>query len=131
MAPARRTIKKYPNRRLYDTGISSYVTLDDVRQLVLEGEDFEVLDARSGADLTRSVLLQIIAGHETPQQPVLSPQLLRQVIRLHEDTLQGLAGAYLERHLEAFIEQHAAGRHQPDQMPSSTPDKPSGHDMDS
>lgn len=131
MAPARRTIKKYPNRRLYDTGISSYVTLEDVRQLVLEGEDFEVLDARSGNDLTRPVLLQIIAGHETPRQPVLSPQLLRQVIRLHEDTLQALAGPYLERHLEAFLEQHRTSRDPLDRTSSSMADAPAKRQTDS
>lgn len=106
MTAAPRIIKKYPNRRLYDTGISSYVTLEDLRQLVLDGVEFQVVDARSGTDLTRTVLLQIIVSHETPQQPVLSSQLLRQIIRLHEDTLQGLAGPHLERSLAAFLEQH-------------------------
>lgn len=106
MTATPRIVKKYPNRRLYDTGISSYVTLEDLRQLVLDGEEFQVVDARSGADLTRAILLQIIASHETPQQPVLSPQLLRQVIRLHDHALQGLAGPHLERSLAALLEQH-------------------------
>ena len=64
-----RIIKKYPNRRLYDTEISSYITLEDVRQLIVEGESFEVRDAKSGEDLTRAVLLQIIAEHEQDGQP--------------------------------------------------------------
>src|SRR3546814_172871 len=67
-----RVIKKYPNRRLYDTDISSYITIEDVRQLIVDGEDFEVRDAKSGDDLTRQVLLQIIAEHEQDGQPMLS-----------------------------------------------------------
>lgn len=106
MTAAPRIIKKYPNRRLYDTGISSYVTLEDLRQLVLDGEDFQVLDARSSDDLTRPILLQVIASHEAPRQPVLSLQLLRLVIRLHEGELQALAGPHLEHSLAAFLEQH-------------------------
>ena len=67
-----RVIKKYPNRRLYDTEISSYITIEDVRQLIVDGESFEVRDAKSGEDLTRQVLLQIIAEHEDDRQPMLS-----------------------------------------------------------
>ena len=67
-----RILKKYPNRRLYDTKISSYITIEDVRQLIVEGEDFEVRDAKSGEDLTRQVLLQIIAEHEQDGEPMLS-----------------------------------------------------------
>jgi len=67
-----RVIKKYPNRRLYDTEVSSYITIEDVRHLIVDGEDFEVRDARSGEDLTRQVLLQIIAEHEQDGEPVLS-----------------------------------------------------------
>ena len=69
-----RTIKKYPNRRLYDTEISSYITLEEVRQLVLDHEEFEVRDAKSGDDLTRSVLLQIISEHEERGQPMFTTQ---------------------------------------------------------
>src|SRR5256885_16823784 len=83
-----RIIKKYPNRRLYDTEISSYITLEEVRQLVLDGETFEVRDAKSGEDLTRSVLLQIIAEHEEHGQPMLSPQLLSHIIRSYGYSLQ-------------------------------------------
>ena len=84
-----RVIKKYPNRRLYDTEISSYITVEDVRQLIVDGEDFEVRDAKTGEDLTRSILLQIIAEHEQDGQPVLSTQLLSQIIRFYGDSLQG------------------------------------------
>jgi polyhydroxyalkanoate synthesis repressor PhaR len=100
-----RVIKKYPNRRLYDTEISSYVTLEDVRQLIVDGESFEVRDARTGADLTRSVLLQILAEHEDIGQPIFSTQLLTTVIRFYGDSLQGIIGSYLERSIQLFSEQ--------------------------
>lgn len=100
-----RIIKKYPNRRLYDTEISSYVTLEDLRQLIVDGESIEVRDARSGNDLTRSVLLQIIAEHEDIGQPIFSTLLLSQLIRLYGDSLQGVIGSYLERSLQSFNEQ--------------------------
>jgi polyhydroxyalkanoate synthesis repressor PhaR len=103
--PQLRIIKKYPNRRLYDTEISSYVTLEDVRQLIVEGEGFEVRDARTGADLTRSVLLQILAEHEDIGQPIFSTQLLTTVIRFYGDSLQGIVGSYLERSIQVFNEQ--------------------------
>jgi polyhydroxyalkanoate synthesis repressor PhaR len=100
-----RIIKKYPNRRLYDTELSSYVTLEDVRQLIIEGEAFEVRDARSGKDLTRSVLLQILAEHEDIGQPIFSTQLLTTVIRFYGDSLQGIIGSYLERSIQVFSDQ--------------------------
>ena len=103
--PQLRIIKKYPNRRLYDTEISSYVTLEDVRQLIVDGEGFEVRDARTGADLTRSVLLQILAEHEDIGQPIFSTQLLTTVIRFYGDSLQGIIGSYLERSIQLFSEQ--------------------------
>ena len=100
-----RVIKKYPNRRLYDTEISSYITIEDVRQLIVDGEDFEVRDAKSGDDLTRQVLLQIIAEHEQDGEPMLSTQLLSQIIRFYGDSLQGYMGSYLERSVHLFMEQ--------------------------
>src|SRR5690606_21057616 len=102
---ATRIIKKYPNRRLYDTEISSYITIEDVRQLIVDGEDFEVRDAKSGNDLTRSVLLQIIAEQESDGEPVLSTQLLSQIIRFYGDSLQGFMGSYLERSMQVFLDQ--------------------------
>lgn len=110
--PATRIIKKYPNRRLYDTHISSYITIEDVRQLIVEGEEFEVRDAKSGDDLTRQVLLQIIAEHEQAGQPVLSTQMLSQIIRFYGDSMQGFMGNYLERSMELFMEQQAGLRKQ-------------------
>ena len=109
---ATRIIKKYPNRRLYDTEISSYITIEDVRQLIVDGEDFEVRDAKSGDDLTRQVLLQIIAEREQDGQPVLSTQLLSQIIRFYGDSLQGFMGNYLERSMALFLEQQNQFRQQ-------------------
>jgi polyhydroxyalkanoate synthesis repressor PhaR len=121
MAQATRIIKKYPNRRLYDTEISSYITLEEVRQLVLDGETFEVRDAKSGEDLTRAVLLQIISEHEEKGQPMLSPQLLRQIIRFYGDSLQGFMGPYLERSLQVFLDQQQQFRTQLNSLMGQTP----------
>lgn len=116
-----RIIKKYPNRRLYDTKISSYITIEDVRQLIVDGEDFEVRDAKSGDDLTRQVLLQIIAEHEQQGEPVLSTQLLAQIIRFYGDSLQGFMGNYLERSMQIFIEQQQQFRQQMGGLLGQTP----------
>lgn len=121
MAQNKRTIKKYPNRRLYDTEISSYITLEEVRQLVLDNEDFEVRDAKTGEDLTRSVLLQIISEHEEKGQPMLSPQLLSQIIRFYGDSLQGFMGPYLERSLQVFLDQQQQFRSQLNSLMGQTP----------
>ncbi len=121
MVNTTRIIKKYQNRRLYDTQISSYITLEEIHHLVQEGEDFEVRDAKTGEDLTRSVLLQILSEHEENQQPILSPQLLRQMIRFYGDTLQGLMGPYLERSLEVFLGQQQQFRKQLGTLMDQTP----------
>ncbi len=118
---AMRVIKKYPNRRLYDTEISSYITIEDVRQLIVEGEDFEVRDARTGEDLTRCVMLQIIAEHEQDGEPVLSTQLLSQIIRFYGDSLQCYMGNYLERSLQLFLEEQQQFRQQMGGMLGQTP----------
>ena len=116
-----RVIKKYPNRRLYDTEISSYITIEDVRQLIVDGEEFEVRDARSGEDLTRQVLLQIIAEHEQDGEPMLSTQLLSQIIRFYGDSLQGFMGTYLERSMQVFLDQQQQFRNQMGGMLGQTP----------
>ncbi|MCI1709366.1 MAG: polyhydroxyalkanoate synthesis repressor PhaR [Chiayiivirga sp.] len=116
-----RVIKKYPNRRLYDTEISSYITLEDVRQLICDGEEFEVRDAKSGEDLTRSVLLQIIAEHEERGQPMFSTQLLTQIIRFYGDSLQGFMGSYLERSMQLFLDQQSQFRSQLNNLLGQTP----------
>ena len=118
---AARVIKHYPNRRLYDTEISSYITLEDVRQLIVEGEEFEVRDAKSGEDLTRQVLLQIIAEHEQDGEPMLSTQLLSQIIRFYGDSLQGFMGNYLERSMQTFLEQQQQFRQQVGSLLGQTP----------
>lgn len=116
-----RVIKKYPNRRLYDTEISSYITIEDVRQLIVDGEEFEVRDAKSGEDLTRQVLLQIIADQESDGEPVLSTQLLSQIIRFYGDSLQGFMGNYLERSMQMFLDQQQQFRNQLGGMLGQTP----------
>ena len=116
-----RTIKKYPNRRLYDTEISSYITLEEVRQLVLDNEEFEVRDAKSGDDLTRSVLLQIISEHEERVQPMFTTNLLSQIIRFYGDSLQGFMGSYLEKSLQIFLDQQQQFRSQLNNILGQTP----------
>ena len=100
-----RIIKKYPNRRLYDTEISSYITIEDVRQLIVDGESFEVRDAKTGDDLTRTVLLQIITEQEQDGEPILSTQLLSHIIRFYGVSMQGFMGNYLDRSINLFMEQ--------------------------
>lgn len=107
-----RLIKKYPNRRLYDTAISSYITLEDVKRLVLDRTNFSVIDARSNADITRSILLQIISEQEEQGNPIFTTEVLAHIIRFYGDTLQGMMGNYLEKSLQAFIEQQHLVREQ-------------------
>lgn len=99
-----RVLKKYPNRRLYDTRSSSYITLADVKDMVLKLEDFEVRDAKTGEDLTRSILLQIILEEESGGVPMFSAQMLAQMIRFYGHSMQGMMGAYLEKNLQTFVE---------------------------
>ncbi len=102
-----RIIKKYPNRRLYDTATSSYITLADVKQLVLEQVIFKVMDAKSEEDLTRSILLQIILEEESAGAPMFSTQSLAQIIRLYGHAMQGVMGNYLEQNLQGFTDMQA------------------------
>src|SRR3982074_2630317 len=99
-----RLIKKYPNRRLYDTQTSSYITLTDVKQLVLNSEEFTVVDAKSEEDLTRSILLQIILEEEANGSPMFSSVALAQIIRYYGHAMQGMMGSYLEKNIQAFID---------------------------
>ena len=99
-----RLIKKYPNRRLYDTKTSSYITLADVKELVLKQEGFQVIDAKSGDDLTRSILLQIILEEESGGMPMFSAQSLAQIIRFYGHAMQGMMGSYLEKNIQVFID---------------------------
>jgi len=99
-----RLIKKYPNRRLYDTRTSAYITLADVKQLVLENVDFKVVDAKGSADLTRSILLQIILEEESGGLPMFSATLLAQIIRFYGHAMQGFMGSYLEKNIQALLD---------------------------
>ncbi len=104
MNAEKRVIKKYPNRRLYDTSTSSYITLADVKQLVLDSVDIQVLDARTGEDLTRSVLMQIIMDEESGAMPMFSHDALTQMIRFYGNAMQGLMGNFLEKNMQMFTE---------------------------
>ena len=99
-----RQIKKYPNRRLYDTKTSTYITLVDVKKLVMQGEDFQVVDAKSGEDLTRAILLQVIMDEEAAGAPMFSSDVLTQFIRSYGNAMQGMLGSYLERNMQLFNE---------------------------
>jgi len=99
-----RVLKKYPNRRLYDTHTSSYITLVDVQKMVLAGQDFIVRDARTGDDLTRSILLQIILEEETGGVPMFSSPMLAQIIRFYGHAMQGMMGSYLEKNIQTFTD---------------------------
>jgi polyhydroxyalkanoate synthesis repressor PhaR len=99
-----RILKKYPNRRLYDTQTSSYITLADVKKMVLDAQDFEVRDAKTGEDLTRSILLQIILDEESGGVPMFSEQMLSSLIRFYGHAMQGMMGSYLEQNLQAFVD---------------------------
>jgi len=103
-ASTERLIKKYPNRRLYDTQTSTYITLADVKQLVLASETFKVVDAKTSEDLTRSILLQIILEEESEGSPMFSAPMLAQIIRFYGHAMQGIMGSYLEKNIQAFIE---------------------------
>src|SRR5262245_1201053 len=103
---ALRILKKYPNRRLYDTESSTYVTLEDVRKMILKKDPVKVVDSRSGHDLTRAVLLQIIAEQEAEgHEPLLTNKVLEQVIRFYGDSMQGVLSRYLEQSMFTFLEQ--------------------------
>ena len=101
---APRVIKKYPNRRLYDTATSNYITLSDVRQMVMDHQNVQVRDAKSGEDLTRSILLQIILEEEAGGAPMFTEALLANIIRFYGHTMQGFMGSYLEKHIQAFTD---------------------------
>lgn len=104
MADTTRLIKKYPNRRLYDTQTSTYITLADVKKLVLEQESFQVIDAKTNEDLTRAILLQIILEEEADGVPMFTSPMLSQVIRFYGNAMQGMMGQYLEKNIQAFVD---------------------------
>ncbi len=99
-----RLIKKYPNRRLYDTKTSAYITLADIKELVLNNENFIVMDTKGKEDLTRSILLQIILEEESNGVPIFSSTALSQIIRSYGHVMQGMMGSYLEKNIQTFLE---------------------------
>jgi polyhydroxyalkanoate synthesis repressor PhaR len=105
--PAQRVIKKYPNRRLYDTETSSYITLAEVKQLVMNNASFVVRDAKSGDDLTRSILLQVILEEEAGGAPMFTEQVLASIIRFYGQAMQSYMGPYLEKNIQAMSEVQA------------------------
>ncbi len=100
-----RIIKKYPNRRLYDTELSRYITLADVRELVLSGSEFRVIEANTEEDLTRSILLQIIIEQESGGEPLFTTEVLTKMIRFYGDNVQQAFTSYLEKSLALVAEQ--------------------------
>ena len=105
-----RTIKKYPNRRLYDTVESRYITLADIRRLVIDRIDFVVMDKKTQEDITRSILLQVIAEQEHGGEPLMSRDFLSQIIRSYGGAMQGMIGSYLEQSLKLFAGQQRDAR---------------------
>ena len=101
---AQRVIKKYPNRRLYDTETSAYITLAEVKQLVMDTQAFVVRDAKTNEDLTRSILLQIILEEEAGGAPMFTEAALANIIRFYGHAMQGFMGSYLERNVQAFTD---------------------------
>ena len=103
-AAAARLIKKYPNRRLYDTRTSSYITLADVKQLVLADEHFQVMDAKTNENITRTILLQIILEEETGGVPMFNADVLSQIIRFYGNAMQSMMGSFLAKNIECLLE---------------------------
>ncbi len=104
MPDSKRVIKKYPNRRLYDTKTSAYITLTEVKDLVLGNIVLEVLDAKTSEDITRSILLQIILEEEAGGQPLFTSEMLAHMIRCYGNAMQGVMGTFLERGVHSFID---------------------------
>jgi len=116
-----RLIKKYPNRRLYDTALSKYVTLEDIHQLLVNGNHVKVVDAKTSVDLTRSILLQIIIEQEEKGKPILSAELLERLIRFYGDSVQVFISSYLEKSLDAFTQQQSEFHRQMETFMEKTP----------
>lgn len=107
-----RVIKKYPNRRLYDTTTSSYITLTEIKHLVMDGQTFAVRDAKTGDDLTRSILLQIILEEESAGAPMFTEAVLANIIRFYGHAMQGYMGSYLESNLQSLMQMQSRMGHQ-------------------
>ena len=119
--PAERIIKKSANRRLYGAAASRHVTLEDLRKLIVQGENLKVVDDKTGEDLTRAILLQIIADQEQFGQPILSTPTLESIIRFYGDAMQGFMSRYLEQSVASFVQQQHSLQSQLNRMVSGTP----------
>ena len=111
-----RIIKKYPHRRLYDTATSSYVALSDIKDLVMQAQSFAVRDAKTGEDLTRSILLQIILEEESNGTPLFNESMLSNMIRFYGHTMQGMMGSYLEKNLQTFADMQKLAKNNTEHM---------------
>ena len=116
-----REIRKYANRRLYDTVESRHINKEDVRTLIASGTDVRIIEEGSGEDITRSVLLQLVAEQELGGQPVLSDQLLTQIIRFYDHPMQGMLGSYLQQSFESFLQQQSSLQDQMQELMKSGP----------
>ncbi len=121
MTDETRIIKKYPNRRLYDTNLSQYIRLEDVKALVLDNVDFCVIDAKTEKDLTHNTLMQIIIEQEEKGTPILTTESLRNIIRFDDNKLRKLVGPYLEQSLAFFMTQHKEFRGKVSKVIQATP----------
>ena len=117
----KRIIKKYPNRRLYDTSESKYVTLNDVRQLVIDGVPFCVIDKKTDEDITRNILLQIIIENEDQGEPIFTTDVLEKIIGYYGNSVQGMASDFLSNSLNLFQSQQEALQAQMHEAFSSNP----------
>jgi polyhydroxyalkanoate synthesis repressor PhaR len=116
-----RLIKKYANRRLYDASQSRHITLDDIRALIVKGEKVKVVEDKTGHDITRHILLQVIAEQEQFGRPILSTKVLTQFIRFYGNAMQGFLAGFLEKSIETFLHQQESLQAQISKMVASTP----------
>ena len=116
-----RLIKKYANRRLYDAAQSRHITLDDIRALIVKGEKIRVVEDKTGHDITRHILLQVIAEQEQFGRPILSTKVLEAIIRFYGNAMQGFLAGFLEKSVETFLSQQEAVQAQISKIVSSTP----------
>lgn len=119
--PKTRLIKKYANRRLYDTTSSSHVTLEGIHDLIVAGHDVQVVDETSGEDISRAILLQIIADREQGGRPMLDADFLMRIIRLYGNPMQDMVGEFLSRSFDTFVGQQAQYREQMQKALAATP----------
>ena len=120
MSPER-LIKKYANRRLYDASQSRHITLDDIRALIVKGEKIKVVEDKTGHDITRHILLQVIAEQEQFGRPILSTPVLESIIRFYGSSMQGFLASFLEKSIETFLRQQETLQSQLSKMVANTP----------